>query len=186
MARSKDQVLILTSGGIDSTACINFYQDLGFDIECFFIDYGQKSRIKERESVKKITKFYGTPLDILEINFNQEFSLGEQRGRNGFLIMTTIFAKSDFNGLLSLGLHAGVQYYDCSKRFVNKMDSLITEYFNGQIKIDLPFLEWDKKMIFSYCKDNFVPIDLTYSCENGDEPCGNCLSCRDRSALNAL
>jgi 7-cyano-7-deazaguanine synthase len=186
MNKKIKKVLILTSGGIDSTACIKYYQDLEFEVEGLFIDFGQKSRYNEQNSVKKIAEYYGINLNIMNVDTHQEFSSGEIRGRNGFLIMTAFVAKPDHFGLISLGLHSGVPYYDCSKKFVKMMDNLIMEYSNGQLKLDFPFIDWDKKMVFSYCKDMNVPIHLTYSCEKDDGPCGKCQSCLDRKALNAI
>jgi 7-cyano-7-deazaguanine synthase len=184
MSGNNKRALVLTSGGIDSTACVKYYQDLGFKVEGFFVDYGQKSRLKERESVQKIASFYNIDIKFLDVDVKQTFSLGEIKGRNGFLIMAAMLAKPDFRGLISLGIHAGVPYYDCSNTFAKKMSVLVTEYSNGQFNLDFPFLEWDKKMICFYCKDMKVPVHLTYSCENGDEPCGKCQSCLDRMALN--
>jgi 7-cyano-7-deazaguanine synthase len=75
-------------------------------------------------------------------------------------------------------------YYDCSRQFVNKMDDILINYTNGQMALDIPFIDWSKKMVYKYCLDNKVPIQLTYSCENGtDIPCGRCSSCLDRGDL---
>jgi 7-cyano-7-deazaguanine synthase len=184
MSGNTKKALVLTSGGIDSTSCVKYYQDLGFDVEGFFVDYGQKSRLNEKESIKKIASFYKINIGFLTVNTGHVFTSGEIQGRNGFLIMAAILAKPDFKGIISLGIHAGVPYYDCSKTFARKMSVLVTEYSDGRINLDFPFIDWDKKMIYSYCKDMDVPIHLTHSCENGDEPCGKCQSCLDRKALN--
>lgn len=184
MGGNCSRALVLTSGGIDSTACVKYYQDLGFDVEGFFVNYGQNALLKEYECVEKIATFYKIKYKTLTIQSSLNLPSGEIMGRNGFLIMAALLANPDFTGLLSLGIHSGVPYYDCSKEFVEKMNVIVTECSNGQIKIDTPFIDWDKKMIVSYCRDAGVPIHLTYSCETGDEPCGKCLSCLDRSALN--
>ena len=186
MGNNKNKALVLTSGGIDSTACIKYYQDLGFEVHGFFVDYGQGSRQKEWDSVKKIAAFYQIQIESLIIQNPRKIPSGEIRGRNGFLIMAMMLANPDFKGLVSLGIHSGVPYYDCSKLFANKIAILVTEYSDGRLKLDFPFIDWDKKMIYSYCKDMGVPVHLTHSCENSDEPCGKCQSCLDRSALNVI
>jgi len=183
MVGTRSRALVLTSGGIDSTACIKYYQDLGFSVRGIFIDYGQKARLRERECVTNIADFFKIELDSLTITGPHHFHEGEILGRNGFLIMTAILFNSDFIGLISIGIHSGVPYYDCSKAFLEKMNAIVTEYSDGQIKIDAPFIDWDKKMILAYCRDFEIPIHLTYSCESGDVPCGKCLSCLDRSAI---
>jgi 7-cyano-7-deazaguanine synthase len=183
---NRNKALILTSGGIDSTACIKYYQDLRFEVQGLFVDYGQRAKHKEWECVQKIADFYDIKLESLTIQHQGKLSFGEIQGRNGILIMAAMLAKPEFKGLISLGIHAGSPYYDCSKTFAKKMSVLVTECSDGRLKLDFPFIEWDKKMIYSYCKDMEVPIHLTYSCEQGDIPCGKCQSCLDWSALNVI
>lgn len=184
MGTHKTQVLVLTSGGIDSAGCIKYYLDFGFEVRGLFVDYGQKARIKEWESAQKIAEFYKIKMDSIIIQHSGNVSDGEISGRNGFLIMTCMLANPKFQGLISLGIHAGVPYYDCSKAFANKMSVLISEYSEGRLKLDFPFISWDKKKVYSFCQDMGVPISQTYSCECGDIPCGKCRSCLDRKALN--
>jgi 7-cyano-7-deazaguanine synthase len=182
MEKNFKNVLILSSGGIDSTACIKYYLDLDFKISSLFIDYGQKSRISERESVERIAQFYKVESSSLSFINTESIPEGEIRGRNGFLIMAALIAKQHFQGLISLGIHKGSPYYDCSKEFALKMNDFVSKYSKGQVTIDTPFIDWDKRMIIEYCNDQKVPLHLTYSCENGDIPCGKCLSCIDRIA----
>ena len=62
---------------------------------------------------------------------------------------------------------------------------IIDVYTDGEVKIDAPFLTWEKPAIYTYCIDKGIPIKLTYSCEAGTSPpCGKCTSCRDREALD--
>lgn len=184
MKNCKTKVLILFSGGIDSTACINYYLDLEFEICALFVDYGQRSKQKELNSVKNIAAYYGINFQSLHILNHVTYTPGEIRGRNAFLIMAALLSNPYNSGLISIGIHGDVPYYDCSEDFLKKINVIVKDSSNGQITVDAPFIDWDKKMIFSYCKEKRVPINLTYSCENGDEPCGKCLSCLDRSALN--
>jgi len=184
MDKDPKEVLILLSGGIDSTACIKYYLDLDFKIQTLFVDYGQKSRISEKQSAEKISKFYNTKFSTLSFESNESFPEGEIRARNGFLIMAALLGKQKFQGLLCLGIHKGTTYYDCSEEFVKKMTDFVSLYTNGLVKIDVPFLDCNKGMIIDYCNDQKVPLYLTYSCENGDHPCGRCLSCLDRRTFH--
>jgi 7-cyano-7-deazaguanine synthase len=66
------------------------------------------------------------------------------------------------------------------------MNKLLAGYTQGNVVLEAPFINWNKKMIYHYCKENNVPTDLTYSCENGTiPPCGKCNSCLDRRYLHA-
>lgn len=179
------KVVVLLSGGIDSTACINYYLNQGFDVKAAFIDYGQISSKKEFQSAKNIAEYYKISLDRFIFKNSRIYSEGEIKGRNAFFILAVILKYSEFSGIISLGIHSDVHYYDCSKNFLKDIKRLLDGYTDGGVALDAPFLKWDKKMIYDYCKDNKIPIHLTYSCENGaDKPCGVCNSCKDRRTLN--
>ena len=185
MGDIKTNSIVLLSVGIDSTACIYYYLSQGFNVKGIFFDYGQTAHEKEYFSAKKVAKFYKIELDH-HVSTSPQFFIGEIKGRNAFLIFSTLLYNPQFKGIISLGIHSGVPYYDCSESFSKNINKLLDGYTNGQVILDTPFLKWNKKMIYDYCQKNDVPIHLTYSCENSDnEPCGTCNSCLDRSTLNA-
>jgi 7-cyano-7-deazaguanine synthase len=178
--------VVLLSGGIDSAACVRYYLDLGFQLKGLFIDYGQRARGNESKSAIQVANHYGIPLDRLSLSPARDFGPGEIRGRNAFFIISALLFYPQFKGILSLGIHSGTPYYDCSHQFINDIKTIIDAYAGGEVQIDAPFLAWDKSMIYVYCKEKGVPIHLTYSCEAGtDPPCSKCLSCKDREALDA-
>lgn len=179
-----ENCIVLFSGGIDSAACINYYLNQDFTVKPVFINYGQISAKYELQSAKKIVSFYDIDIKCLELKPTQNFSQGEIMGRNAFLILATLLYYPKFSGIISLGIHADVPYYDCSELFLGDTQRLLDGYTNGTVRLDAPFLHWNKMIIYEYCKKNHVPLDLTYSCENGTaEPCGVCSSCKDRRAL---
>ena len=178
--------VVLLSGGIDSAACVRYYLDLGFQLTGLFIDYGQRARNNEGASAVQVANYYDIPLDRVSLSTVKHFGPGEIRGRNAFLIIAALLYYPQFKGILSLGIHSGTPYYDCSQQFISDITTIIDAYAGGEVRIDAPFLAWDKSMIYAYCKEKGVPIHLTYSCESGtDPPCGKCSSCKDREALNA-
>lgn len=182
---SKKEVMVLASGGIDSTACIHYYLSLDFRVKAFFVNYGQASFDHECKSVQKIASYYEIELSSATCHFPNPFSSGEIIGRNGFLVLTAIMANPNFKGLMSLGIHSGTPYYDCTPNFVSDMNRIVESYTDGQVKLDTPFLSWKKRMVYEYCNNEGIPVHLTYSCEgNGIEPCGKCLSCLDRRILD--
>lgn len=74
-------------------------------------------------------------------------------------------------GLISIGIHSGTNYSDCSELFVDKLQNIFDLYCDGKISIDAPFLEWTKSDIWKFATENDVPIHLTYSCEKGEILC---------------
>lgn len=183
----KKNVIILLSGGIDSAACVHYYLKEDFSPTALFIDYDQAAIRKEYESTKKITIHYKIKLDTVKVTMFNKFGQGEIKGRNAFFIIVALMKYPTFSGLISLGIHAGVPYYDSTAQFFHDIKNILNGYTDGKVQIDAPFLTWQKYMVYEYCKKNNVPINLTYSCELGEtSPCGKCRSCLDRKALNVI
>jgi 7-cyano-7-deazaguanine synthase len=178
------RVIVLASGGIDSTACLFYYKELGYNVEALFVDYGHPANPAEYEHIDALCKRYEFPLSLLKLSGTTIESNWEIRGRNAFLIIAALVARPAFTGLLSLGIHGGSPYYDCGQKFVQLMENLVINYTKGTVQLDLPLMEMDKATVIHYCRLHKVPLELTYSCQAGKvPPCGNCPSCRDRSAF---
>lgn len=184
MEKMDIQVTILLSGGLDSSACIYYYINQGFNVRATFIDYGQKAYRKEYNSAINIASYFDIKLNHIIFKPNSKFQCGEIKGRNAFLVMAALVSDPLIKGLIAIGIHSGTPYYDCTELFVNDTNRILQGYYEGNVILEAPFLYWDKGMIYKYSVENKLPIELTYSCENGtDVPCGKCLSCLDRRAL---
>lgn len=178
------KVLVLASGGIDSTACLFYYKELHHDVEALFVDYGHPANPAEYERIDALCKRYKFPLGLLKLSGANIDSQWEIRGRNALFIIAALMARPTFTGLLALGIHGGSLYYDCGQKFVHLMENLVSDYTKGTIQLDLPLIEMDKSTIIHYCRMHNVPLELTYSCQTGTVPsCGKCPSCRDRLAF---
>jgi 7-cyano-7-deazaguanine synthase len=107
-------------------------------------------------------------------------------GRNGLFILAALMDMPAPVGIISLGIHAGTPYYDCSPEFMSKMQAIVDGYTRGRVSLAAPFLSWSKWDIYQYSRGNGLPIKLTYSCELGRiQPCGTCRSCADLEVLYA-
>jgi 7-cyano-7-deazaguanine synthase len=180
MNSQKKHVLVLASGGIDSTACIMFYKKMKFKVQALYIDYGQISSKNEIKSIRAVSKYFKINLRIIKIKNDLKWSKGLVQGRNAVLYLTGLMNFKEFNGMIASGIHAGTPYYDCSKNFMHDIQRLFDGYSNGTIKAVAPFLTFSKKEIIEFCKNEKIPLELTYSCEHGrKQPCGNCDTCKD-------
>jgi 7-cyano-7-deazaguanine synthase len=181
----RKEVLVLFSGGIDSTACIYYYKQLGFHVQGLFIDYGQKSSKYERIAIKNLSKYYKIYTQLIRINSKLMIKNGEIQGRNIFLLSVALLNFPYSKGLISLGIHSGTNYFDCSPEFVEKSQEIFDLYSHGNITIDCPFIAMSKEEIFEFCNINKISIKDTYSCEYGSDvqPCGKCLTCKDLMKL---
>ena len=63
------------------------------------------------------------------------------------------------------------------------MASAIEQGTGGQLRMEAPFVAWNKAQIVKRGLELGVPYELTWSCyEGGERPCGVCGTCRDRIA----
>jgi len=178
-------VIVLLSGGIDSSACVQYYLKNGFSTSAVFIDYEQLPVKMEESSAKKICSYYNIHLSTIRVNGPEYCKKVEIKGRNAIFVLLALMFYPKHVGIISLGIHSGTPYYDCSENFSNDIRNILNGYSNGKIRFDAPFLKWNKKMIYNYCKLQKIPVELTYSCEIGiNGPCGKCSSCKDRSNFN--
>ena len=106
--------------------------------------------------------------------------------RNGlFLATAASLALSKDCTYIYYGAHhddaAGNAYPDCSEVFYNSMYQAVYEGSGKALKIEAPFINWNKACVVKEGVRLHVPYELTWSCyEGGDHPCGQCGTCIDR------
>jgi 7-cyano-7-deazaguanine synthase len=181
-----EKVVLLLSGGIDSTACAAFFVDQAAAIDAIFIDYGQPAAAHERNAANRVADHFSIPLRIITWEGAKAKRDGLIIGRNAFLLLGGLIELTTTHALLAIGVHSGTSYRDCSPIFINQLQETFDLYTDGTVQIVAPFLYWTKRDILAYCRSRSVPLHLTYSCERGTSPpCGVCLSCLDREELYA-
>ena len=177
--------LVLASGGLDSTACLCYYRARHQPVTALFVDYGQPARAMESKAVGAVCKKLRVPLRRVRIAGSSS-AIGAIRGRNALLLIVALISFEAESGLISLGIHAGTPYPDCSSAFVDQVQGIYDAYCAGRVRIDAPFAAWTKRDIYDFALDRGLPLHLTYSCLIGQrQPCGSCESCKDLEALHA-
>ena len=179
-------VTLLLSGGLDSAACLHYYLHLGYHVSPLFVTYQQPAGGRERRAAREIACHYD--LELSEVTC-EPFAVpptGLIMGRNGFLIFAAAMWSQGRNSLIGIGLHAGTPYVDSSAEFLAAIDRLITNSTQNTQRVDAPFIRWSKTQVWRYAVDSGVPVELTYSCEASEDPCGSCASCQDRALLDAV
>ncbi len=178
------KAVILLSGGLDSMACVNFYQSIGYETCAIFCDYGQPAAQQERKASKYIAEYFKIPYKVIEIRNIIIPQEGEIFGRNAMLAIAALFCTGSGPYKIIIGIHAGTNYADCTSTFVEAINRVFDVYSNGTVILETPFVNWKKGDIVLYCKKNDLPYKYTYSCEAGEyPPCGKCMSCLDREAF---
>lgn len=106
--------------------------------------------------------------------------------RNGlFLASAASLALSKECSYVYYGAHkddaAGNAYPDCSDAFYQAMNTAVYEGSGQALKIEAPFIQWNKAEVVKEGLRLKVPYELTWSCYEGNEvPCGKCGTCIDR------
>jgi 7-cyano-7-deazaguanine synthase len=176
--------IVLLSGGIDSATALALAVKTTRQLSALFVDYGQASATSERAASVAVASHYQIVHQTLQIA-DLSFGAGEIRGRNAFLLHAAMLACSNNVGALILAIHSGTTYRDCTVEFVNLMQQSFDFHTGGALVVAAPFVAMNKVEIYQVAKRLDVPLQLTYSCETGNSPCGACLSCVDREALLA-
>lgn len=180
-AKDPYDVLVLLSGGVDSTSLVQYHLSNGEKTTAIFFDYGQASCEREYQSARAISEHYNIELKHVKLGFSIKNQEGEFFCRNVLFVLAACSFLDKSVSFVSIGVHSGTRYYDASPAFVDDAQSILDGYFGGVIRITAPFLNYSKEQVYEYALQEQVPVYLTYSCEVGEhEPCGKCLSCIDR------
>lgn len=176
--------IVLLSGGIDSATGLALICQAGSQASALFVDYGQAAALSEARASAALAAHFGVQHQALTCS-GRSFGAGEIRGRNAFLVHLAFMAFPNETGVVVIGIHAGTVYRDCSSDFVNLMQQSYDFHAGGRMALVAPFVDYSKADVFNLAVKLELPLELTYSCEAGNEPCGLCLSCLDRGELRA-
>jgi 7-cyano-7-deazaguanine synthase len=179
------QAIVLTSGGIDSAACVHLLRTQSISTRGLFVDYGQVAADQERIAVNAQREFFGIDIAEVAVKHGLPHGAGEVPGRNLLLVSLAAAVSGGEACLIGMGVHAGTDYWDCGPEFVRMADDLIQKSTRHRTSLFAPFVDWRKADVFRYFFEAALPLSITYSCEAGvPNGCGNCRSCDDRAALS--
>ena len=186
LAKTKsNEVWVLFSGGLDSSALTHFYLNQNSIVKALFVRFGQPAERLELQAARQLSAYFDVELFEVQFRGILEKNSGLIQARNLFLIAVGLMEMPTSASVLALGIHSGTAYPDCSPRFARQIENVIALYSGGAIQLGVPFLKWNKQQIINYSLENNIPVSKTYSCEKGKKlPCGKCLSCRDREHLD--
>lgn len=182
-----DEVLILFSGGLESTSLIEYFKMSKYDIELLYIQSGYTWENTELSYAKKIANFYDLPLNVIKCTFGvKQLGFVECKEDNIIptrnLTLTTMAAnhalsKDIFN--IAMGLFGDKDYPDTSREYLDKIEHLISISSSKSFKILTPFYEKTKGVIYDTYKDK-IPINFVFSCANpvNGKRCGKCYKCK--------
>ncbi len=205
-------IIVLSSGGLDSSTVAAIAEKSGAKIFGLSFDYGQKHK-KELEAAKKIAKkFSFKDLKIIKLDLslwggssltdptqeipqeglnNEVIPNTYVPGRNTIFISVALSYAEALNAeLVGLGVNAldYSGYPDCRPDYIQQFQKLANlsnkrGRENKPIKIWTPLIDLNKVEIIQLAYENGLDIEDTWSCYSGGlEPCKKCDSCRIREA----
>jgi len=203
----KNRVILIASGGLDSTTLLYRLIDEKKEIFAITFDYGQKHS-KEIDFARKNCEKFGIPHNIISLKeltqagifgnnsltSNREIPEGNYADEN---MMNTVVPNRNMI-MLSLalaygisigaeeiyyGAHAGDHaiYPDCRPSFVEAMQQIARLCHYWPIEIRAPYLNISKGDIVKEGMTLNVDYSMTWTCYKGEElACGKCGSCVER------
>ncbi|TCW33242.1 preQ(0) biosynthesis protein QueC [Thermohydrogenium kirishiense] len=196
-----NKVVLLYSGGIDSTVLLYRLVESKYDVYPFFINYGQNSVKGEITAIYKILDEYlKKKLFILNVPEIRNIGKGSLVGEypknlgsieewyqseffpNRNMILISIGAAYCYKigaSKLAIGV-VGISYKDTTKIFLSGIERLLNNSLKN-IKIIAPFAELPREEVVKESVRLNVPIELTFSCNSsGERHCLLCTSCYER------
>ena len=200
------KIVIVYSGGLDSTVLLYHLVAAGHEIHALSINYGQRHQCELDHAAAICTKLgiphptadlssirpllAGSSLTSSEIEVAEGHYTEESMkstvvpNRNMiFLAIATGHALSINADQIAYAAHSGDHaiYPDCRNDFADAMSAAIRLADWKSIDLIRPFVNWTKADIVRRAAELSVPLDQTWSCYNGgEEHCGRCGTCIER------
>lgn len=196
------RVLVLHSGGMDSTTCLYKAHAEGAEVFSLGVNYGQKLAV-ELMFAQRHCDALGIPREVINVNWNKPEraiptgrTVDEMRAsispaflpsRNAVFLS---IACAHAAGVGAEEVHTGINsvefsgYPDCTPEFLNSFSEMMSVANPGGARIVAPLLYMDKPQIASLARGLGIGEHDTWSCyqpalrDGAVAPCGECDACR--------
>ena len=199
------KVVVIVSGGMDSTTLLYDVLDEGYDVYALSFNYGQK-HWKELTMASDTCQELRIPHKIIDLSCLNELApsaltrkdIDVPEGQydddnmkqtvvpNRNMVMLSL-AVSYAIGIgatrVYYGAHAGDHtiYPDCRGEFITALNKAVKLCDWHEVELIAPYIDMDKGDIAIRGKELGVDYTKTWSCyKGGEKPCGKCGSCTER------
>jgi 7-cyano-7-deazaguanine synthase len=185
------KIVLLYSGGLDSTTMLYEYLQQGHHVHCLAVDYGQ-THIREVSAAYAIATEHGCTHELVDIDPAPFSGNSLTTGGVGvvvpnrnmfFLSIAAAVALRDGYDAVAIGCNASDYdlWPDCRPKFLDAMQAALFACDNRQITLLRPYVRETKLDIVKRALAAGVPIERTWSCyAGGTAPCGECEACVGR------
>lgn len=205
------KIVLLLSGGLDSTTALYHLKAAGHSISGLAIDYGQRHS-KELERARAIAELSNTPFEIADLSSMKKFLSGSSQtsdipvpeghyteasmkltvvpNRNMIMLsLATGWAVNIRADAVAYAAHSGDHtiYPDCRPEFISAMNHAMKLCDWHSVELITPFVGWTKSEIVTRATELQVPLEMTWSCYKGNDlHCGKCGTCVERKEAFSL
>jgi 7-cyano-7-deazaguanine synthase len=206
---SHSDVVVLLSGGMDSTVLVYQLAAEGHKVAALSVFYGQRHK-RELEFAAKTTKRLNLPHEVIDVSNIHHLLAGKHSSltnpdvpvpqglydeqtmsrtivpnRNAIMLaIASGWAVTLGARFVATAVHAGdhAVYPDCRPEFIEAMSYMEQIATDGDIvEVYAPFVRFDKATIAEHGHFLSVPFEDTWSCyEGGEVHCGRCGTCTER------
>ena len=195
--------VVLCSGGMDSSSLLALLCKNDFDILPITFNYGSKHNDAEYQALLNVCEFlklnYPIRIDITFLKDLLNSSLLQRDtevphghyaednmqstvvpGRNSIMLSIALgVAQSRNMSWIGIANHAGdaYQYSDCRKEYIDHMAVAFSVASESKVGILNPFVNMDKSQIAATGDRCGLPLEITWSCYEGDVEKGQCGLC---------
>lgn len=205
----KAKVVLLFSGGLDSTVLLWELLERGYDVVALSVLYGQRHEreVGAAELIAGVAKVRHEVLDLGALGAALGSALTDPTrpipeghytdtsmaatvvpNRNMILLAVAIGRAVALGAVaVAYAAHSGDHaiYADCRVDFVHAMATAAARCHDPGVLLLAPFLNMTKRQVAQRGRELGAPLELTWSCYlGGDEHCGRCGTCVER--LEAL
>jgi len=200
-----EKIVVILSGGMDSTTLLYDVLKQGYDVNALSFDYNQK-HCKELNFAEKTCKKLNINHKVINLSVLGELAPSSLTRKdwevpegyytdenmkqtvvpNRNMIMLSLagaYAIGIKATKIFYGAHAGDHdiYPDCRKEFIDAMRNVLTLCDWNKVELEAPYWNLDKGDIAIRGKELNVDYSLTWTCYKGKElACGKCGSCIER------
>lgn len=198
-----NKVMLMLSGGIDSTVMAYDLKNKGYDVYGVHINAGQPYYRQDRRSINLLSIDLGVPIQIIDIpglvdsykgylqpEYEEQHQVLCERTRPFVAPLSIAGVFADIAGFDSLyiaylkdEIEEFKSRYADLKQVHTHFENMINEGRKSTFKVVTPFMDKTKDEIIALGSQLGVPLEVAWSCWNNNAVhCGSCIGCTSRKA----